>query len=361
MQQLVTELLNFEAECSPSVSASFFVWRSFGNATLPDVEALPSIWRHVMMAFASPRDNSMTTDRQTALLASVSSLDPAAPISDKRFMWTPDMPFLSWMDSPLAEQKLMLSLQLLLLSASSLARHPSVFCGVGMTASDPAQIKIVDQVNPQIQYAQQQHHALCLGQSGHAVVLLRSALLLLKLIGLTSAVSDMTHTQKAFNALWKAVHLVSSNLDVHNHSKCPSPKDCQPTGPGPMQEAAEEMHLSQVILPVLLSLMKQDIKQGGQHLRAAWLLLLAMMFKKGPLSQAITAAFLAAGQLCSACCSSHSTPIACGFTKQTLLLPYCSRHAHLLYTKLCICGRAAIVGMLKSWAWILIQPHLSFH
>ena len=302
------------------------------------------------MAFASPRDNSMTTDRQTALLSSVSSLDPAAPISDNRFMWTPDMPYLSWMDSPLAEQKLMLSLQLLLLPASRLARHPSALCGVGMTASDPAQINIVNQVNPQIQYAQQQHHALCLGQSGHAVVLLRSALLLLKLIGLTSAVSDMTHTQQALNALWKALHLVGNNLDVHNSSKCPSPRDCQPTGPGPMQESAEEMHLSRVILPVLLRLMKQDIMQGGQHLRTAWLLLLAMMLKKGPVSQAIMAAFLDAGQLDSACCSSHSTPISHGFTKQTLLMPYCSRHAHLSNTKLCICGLATIVGMLQLWA-----------
>ena len=117
-----------------------------------------------------------------------------------------------------------------------------------------------------------------------------------------------------------------------------------------MQESAEEMHLSQVILPVLLSLMKQDLKQGGQHLRTAWLLLLAMMLKKGPVSQAIMAAFLDAGQLDSACCSSHSTPISHGFTKQTLLMPYCSRHAHLSNTKLCICGLATIVGMLQLWA-----------
>ena len=93
---------------------------------------------------ASPRDNS----RQTALLSSVSALNPAAPISDNRFMWTPDMPFLTWMDSPLAEQKLMLSLQLVLLSACRLARHPSVLCGMGMTASDPAQEKMVEQVDP---------------------------------------------------------------------------------------------------------------------------------------------------------------------------------------------------------------------
>ncbi|DBA90372.1 TPA: hypothetical protein ACH3X1_003652 [Trebouxia sp. C0004] len=62
-----------------------------------------------------------------------------------------------------------------------------------------------------------------------------------------------------------------------------------------MQEFAEEMHLSHVVLPVLLSLMKQDMKHGGPHLRTAWLLLLAMMLKKGPLSKAIAAAFLDAG------------------------------------------------------------------
>ncbi len=133
-----------------------------------------------------------------------------------------------------------------------------------------------------------------------------------------------------------------------------------------MQESAEEMHLSRVILPVLLSLMKQDLKQGGQHLRTAWLLLLAMMLKKGPLSQAIMAAFLDASQLSSACCLSHSTPISCGSTKHTLsclialdmhIFPILS-FAFLGLLQLwscCNCGHAAIVGM------ILIPPQLSFH
>lgn len=109
-----------------------------------------------------------------------------------------------------------------------------------------------------------------------------------------------------------------------------------------MQESAQEMHLSRVILPVLLSLIKKDIKQGGQHLRTAWLLLLAMMLKKGPRSQAIMAAFLDAGQLCSACCSSHSTPSS--FTKHILLLLYCSRHAHLSILSF------AFLGLLILWA-----------
>ena len=92
-----------------------------------------------MMAFVSPRDNSMTTNKQKALLSSVSSLDPAAIISGKSLIWSADMPFLAWMDSPLAMQKLMLSLQLLLTSAGKLVRHPAVRNGRGMAQADPAQ------------------------------------------------------------------------------------------------------------------------------------------------------------------------------------------------------------------------------
>ena len=107
-----------------------------------------------------------------------------------------------------------------------------------------------------------------MGKSDHAVVLLRAALVLLKLIDLTSAVKDASHTQKALDALWGALHPVSHNLDVPNNNKCPSPTACQPTGPGPMEESAEEQHLSRVIVPVLLTAMKYDIKQDGtlEHL-----------------------------------------------------------------------------------------------
>ena len=257
------------------------------------------------MAFVSPRDNSMTTNKQTALLSSVSSLDPAATISSKSLIWSADMPFLAWMESPLAMQKLMLSLQLLLTSAGKLVRHPAVRNGRGMAQADPAQFTVMAEVMPQIKYAQQQHHALCLGQSGHGVTLLRSALLLLKLIDLTSAVNDKTHSQKPLDVLWKALHFVTCNLNVHNNHRCPNPRDCQPTAPGPMEEFAEEKHLSHVIVPVLLSSMRKDIKQDGKHIRKAWLLLLAMMMPKRPLSESIVSAFIDSGQL-YICILSHT-------------------------------------------------------
>ena len=79
------------------------------------------------MTFASPRDRA--TSKQSALLSNLSDLTPTEVVIDKNLMWSSDMAVMSWSDSPLAVQKLMLSLQLLLLSASQLARHPQVLCG----------------------------------------------------------------------------------------------------------------------------------------------------------------------------------------------------------------------------------------
>ncbi len=163
------------------------------------------------------------------------------------------------------------------------------------------------------------------GDSSHPVVALRAILLMLKLISLASAIDDGTHKQTAINVLWDSVQKASDNLNMHNTSKCPNPIGCLPHGPAAAEEAEEEVHLSHLVTPLLLSAMKQDLKGKGETIKTCCSLLHTMTRKTGLASQAVMSEVIQTGRrLCSMSvqCVCHAYLYTVSLV-HSLLRPFC--------------------------------------
>ena len=289
------DTLRLDLAVSPTLA--FYTWHSFVQTSLPGVEALTTLWRLLTMFYTKYRDCSLTISQQKQLLSDIATAAPNEVLPSVDMAWKPDMQMPYWFDSPQALQKPLLLLQFLLLTARELACHPAVTSGPGIKPSDHSEMaQVLVKASPHMDKMLTEPNFKW-GESSHPVVALRSALLMLKVIALTSAVADSTHTAGALDALWDAAQNITCNLDIHNHGECPNPIGCQPVGPALHEEAEEEVHLSRLVTSLLLGLMKQDLKGAGSRTKTICTLLDAMTVKKGPASQAVFSELLHTGVL----------------------------------------------------------------
>ena len=289
------DTLRLDLAVSPTLA--FYTWHSFNQTSLPGVEALTTMWRLLTMFYTKYRDCSLTISQQKQLLSDIATAAPNEVLPSVDLAWKPDMQMPYWFDSPQALQKPLLLLQLLLLTARELACHPAVTSGPGIKPSDHSEMaQVLVKASPHMDKMLTEPNFKW-GESSHPVVALRSALLMLKLIALTSAVADSTRPLGALDALWDAVQQVNANLDVHNRGNCPNPIGCQPVGPALCEEAEEEVHLSRLVTSLLLGLMKQDLKGAGSRTKTICTLLSTMTMNKGPASQAVFSELLHTGAL----------------------------------------------------------------
>ena len=262
IQNSAEEVLHLDSCFAPT--AGFFVWRSFDRAALVPNGAVPEVWRLITMRFVQLPDMAILGERQLQQLTGMTSFLPSPVIAKAPDSSDPNPPDPDLSSSPLAVQKLLHLMQLLLLSADKVTTQSSARGGGTVDALQQA--VILHELMP---ISDQQPQACT--DLHDPVQRLHAMLMLLKLITLASAVSNTRHRQRTSDFLWAALCSISRHY-TSNTQKAPAHMTIEMG----RIHAKAKLVMSQKLASMLVPIIRQDLQAEGHHTDTCFAMLIAI-------------------------------------------------------------------------------------